>query len=67
MESVRKSLVERIVDKYRMAGKARNYTAQESARLFEGIDDRMREVRAEVRPLEVASRVAAEKIVVSGL
>ena len=63
MESIRKSRVEMIVEKYRKAGKARTYTAEESEKLFEGVDQKMREVRAEVRRLEVASRVAAEKIV----
>ena len=65
MERVRKNRVEMIVEKYRKAGKARTYTTEESEKIFEGVDKKMREVRAEVRRLEVASRVAAEKIVVS--
>lgn len=65
MENIRKNRVEMIVEKYEKAGKVETYTVEESAKLFEVIDERMRKVSAEVRRLEFASRVAAEKIIVT--
>ncbi len=65
VESMKKSNVELIIDKYEKSGKVKTYSAEESTEIFDAIDGKMRKVRAEVRRLEFASRVAAEKIVLT--
>jgi len=65
VEGMRKSNVELIIDKYEKLGKVKTVSVEESTEIFDAIDGRMRKVRAEVRRLEFASRVAAEKIVLT--
>jgi len=66
MENLKKTRIDLIVEAYEKSGKVKTYSVEKSAKISEAIDDRMRKVRAEVRQLEFASRVAAEKIVVTG-
>ena len=65
MENLKKNRVDLIVETYEKSGKVKTYSVQKSEEISEAIDDRMRKVRAEVRRLEFASRVAAEKIVLT--
>jgi hypothetical protein len=66
MESVGRSRIELILEEYEKYGKVKTYSLEESTKMFEAIDDRLREVRAEVRQLEFASRADAEKIILTG-
>ncbi|MFH0730703.1 MAG: hypothetical protein V2B19_30705 [Pseudomonadota bacterium] len=65
MEGIRKSRIEMIVETYEKAGKVKTYSVEESENIFEAIDERMRKISAEVKRLDFASRVAAEKIILA--
>lgn len=65
MEGMRKSRIALIVEEYEKAGKVKTYSVEESENFSEVINEKMRKVRAEVRRLEFASRVAAEKIILT--
>lgn len=65
MENLKKTRIDLIVETYEKSGKVKTYSVEKSEEISEAIDGRMRKVRAEVRRLEFASRVAAEKIVLT--
>jgi hypothetical protein len=66
MEGIKENYIALLIEKYEKDGKVRSYSSKECNDIRKVIDDKMRQVRSDVRRLDFASKASGEKIIVSG-
>jgi len=67
MEGIKRTGIEVLLENLKASGKTQSLTIDESSRINEKINDNMKQFKIEFKKIEFESKIAAEKIVLTGL
>jgi hypothetical protein len=66
MEGIKRTGIEVLLENFKASGKTQSLTIDESSRINEKINDTMKQFKIEFKKIEFESKIAAEKIVLTG-
>ncbi len=65
MERINKIGIEKVLENFQTSGKAERLTVEESSKIKDSINNNMAQFKIEYKKIEIESKVAAEKIVLT--